>query len=274
MASQPELNGSASGASNTMTAAQRLQEKHQADTSHHAVVEDVVDEEDIEHPPPSMNTAKDPAPEVTPPSAPRHDELSEKAAGKRKVESDPVADSTGVSGKPTLNTASEEAFPALGSRPRTTVPPPSMAWGARKPQTAQAGVNGANGHPNMPSMVSSRASTPTSGAATPPSTNTSSIAPQQGISLPQHMPLPGRHKERIQFAPSQLLPRNQLKKPLPDVLRSINKTSKAKVEMKTGPNGNIIFEGSGPVDATRQALKDLAREIGSKVGLLLMLMNT
>lgn len=82
--------------------------------------------------------------------------------------------------------------------------------------------------------------------------------------MPHHMPIPGRNSEQIQFAPSQLLPRSQLKKPLQDILRSINKGSKANVEMKTGPNGNIIFRGTGPIDATRQALKDLAKEVGSK----------
>ena len=35
--------------------------------------------------------------------------------------------------------------------------------------------------------------------------------------------------------------------------------------MKPGPNGAIIYEGTGPVDATRQALKALAKEVGSQV---------
>lgn len=80
-----------------------------------------------------------------------------------------------------------------------------------------------------------------------------------------HMALPGRHTERIQFAPSQLLPKDKMKKPLQEVVRGINKKSKAKVEIKPGPNGVIIFEGIGPVDAARQALKDLAKEVGSTV---------
>ena len=80
-----------------------------------------------------------------------------------------------------------------------------------------------------------------------------------------HMALPGRHTERIQFAPSQLLPKDRMKKPLQEVLRGINKKSKAKVEMRPGANGVIIFEGTGPVDAARQALKDLAKEVGSTV---------
>ena len=79
------------------------------------------------------------------------------------------------------------------------------------------------------------------------------------------MSMPGRHSERVQFAPSQLLPRKEMKKPLQDVLRDINKKSKAMVEMKPGPGGVIYFEGKGPVDAVRQALKDVAKEVGSKV---------
>ena len=87
----------------------------------------------------------------------------------------------------------------------------------------------------------------------------------RGSTIPQYISMPGRHTERIQFAPSQLLPRDQLRKPLQEVLRGINKRSKATVEMKPGPNNTIIFEGTGPVDATRQALRDVAREVGSKV---------
>jgi hypothetical protein len=74
------------------------------------------------------------------------------------------------------------------------------------------------------------------------------------------MSMPGRHTERIQFAPSQLLPRSQLKKPVMDVLRDINKRSKATVEMRPGPGGVINFEGRGPTDSVRQALKEVAKE--------------
>jgi len=79
------------------------------------------------------------------------------------------------------------------------------------------------------------------------------------------MNLPGQHRERVQFAPSQLTPRTQLKKPVLDVLRDINKRSKARVEMSTGPGGMIVFEGTGPVEAVRNALKEVATQLGSKV---------
>lgn len=186
-----------------------------------ATVEDVVDEEDIAHPPPS--------------ATPRSEELSEKAAGKKPAQE--------------LNTQSEEAFPALGAPKARAAAVPS-AWGGK----SSNGVNGgANGRPAS-SNVSSRASTPASGMMTPAST-----AASHTVSLP------GRHTESIDFAPSQLQPRNQLKKPVQDVLRDINRGSKARVQMKQGAGGRIIFEGQGPVEAVRQSLKEVAKELGAKV---------
>ena len=242
-----------------MSAAEKLQAKHEAHASHSPMIEEVVDEEDIQHPPPSMQAAA--KPDLEPTNNVPLEVLSEKAAGKRKADPEPTAIPAKPKAPAPLNTQSEEAFPALGSgpKPSTQVPAP-MAWGAKKPSAVNNVTNGTNGH--VPSVTSSRASTPTSGILTPSTANTNPQA--RGMSMPHHMPIPGRNSEQIQFAPSQLLPRNQLKKPLQEVLRSINKSSKANVEMKTGPNGNIVFRGTGPVDATRQALKDLAKEVGSK----------
>lgn len=78
------------------------------------------------------------------------------------------------------------------------------------------------------------------------------------------MSLPGKHLEQLRLAPSQMLPRGQLKKPLRDILRDITRRSKANVDMRGGPGGTIIFEGTGSVDAVRQALKDVAQQVGSK----------
>ena len=71
--------------------------------------------------------------------------------------------------------------------------------------------------------------------------------------------------EQLRLAPSQMLPRNQLKKPLRDTLRDISKRSKANVDMRGGPSGSIIFEGKGSTDGVRQALRDVAQQVGSKV---------
>ncbi|KAL9000740.1 MAG: hypothetical protein Q9169_000776 [Polycauliona sp. 2 TL-2023] len=241
--------------------AQRLQEKHVADAAHRPMVEDAIDEEDIAHPPPSMKAA---VPQMvdtvaeTPPMP-----FSDKAAGKQKADKEPSEPPFGAKGVPSavLDTKSEDAFPALGRGPKPPAPSSTpMAWGARKPLGVSNAVpNGINGQGPLSSVSSSRASTPMSGKITPASTNASLTSHHRDI------PIPGRHSERVQFAPSQLLRRDQLKKPLHEVIRSINKRSKATVEMKSGPSGTIIFEGTGPVDAARQALRDVAKEVGSKV---------
>ena len=257
MADSSTMNGAASS-NGSMTAAQKLQEKHQATSNHNPEIEEVVDEDDIQHPPPSMHPGTH---AVSSPDA--HLDLqmkSDVAAGKRKEE----LPTPKAASKP-LNTQSEEAFPSLRGGLQTSTAPSAATWGARKPGPAVNGTNGMNGHAATPSLTSSRATTPTSGAVTPsmlPSVPHQESRPQIG---PQHVALPGRHKERIQFAPQQMLPRNQMKKPIAELLRSINKGSKANVEMRNGPAGHMVFEATGPVDAARQALKTLASQIGSTV---------
>lgn len=258
--------GGSSADSHGLTAAERLREKHEADEARRVMVEDVVDEEDISHPPPSMYTASES--EAPPASADQSQPRSEKAAGKQRTRTEPTPNTVGFksNGISSLNYQSEEAFPALGSGPKAPTPAPTVtAWGAKKPSNMNASAISTNGHTQLSSMASSRGSTPTSGTMTPASTNASTATQPRGLSMPHHMSMPGRHSERIQFAPSQLLPRDQMRKSLQDVLRGINKSSKARVEMRPGPNGVIVFEGTGPVDAARQALKDLAKEVGSKV---------
>jgi hypothetical protein len=78
------------------------------------------------------------------------------------------------------------------------------------------------------------------------------------------MNIPGKHTERITLALSQVAKKDELKKPIGEIVRDINRRSKAKLEYKQGP-GSLIFEGTGPVEAVRQALKEVANEIGSKV---------
>lgn len=267
MAATSTANGVSQDSQQDVSPAQRLQEKHASITPHQPIVEDVIDEEDLAHPPPSVLMAPPTSTTTTENDAAS---ISEKAAGKQKAREEPMEQlrpKAMATPAVALDYKSEDAFPALGDGPKPQKPAPvGVAWGARKPLGAANAVpNGVNGQGPMSSTISSRASTPASGKMTPAPTNSSLASQPRGLSVPQHVPIPGRHSERIQFAPSQLLPRNQLKKPLQDVLRSINKGSKAKVEMKPGPNGTLIFEGTGPVDAARQALRDVAREVGSKV---------
>lgn len=193
---------------------------------HHVTVEEVPDEEDLAHPQPAATPASD-AP--TP--------LSDKAAGKQKAADDaPIP----VKKAAALNTSSEEAFPALGPvkpRAQASVAP---TWGKKPAGVTANGVNGTNGI---------NGSTGPNGAP---------------AALPS-MNIPGKHTERISFSPKQLTPRQQLKKPVTDIIRDINRRSKAKVEYRSGPGGTVIFESTGPVDAVRQSLKEIADQVGSKV---------
>lgn len=261
MPTEPATNGSAA-TNDGMSAAERLMKQHAADESHKVTVEDVPDEDQVAHPPPSTDashpTSTDPS-HVAAPSADAG--MSAKAAGKQPMREEAAA--TAGANKPRLDTQSEEAFPALGpakTRPSGAAPSP---W-SRKPATvakaaANSTTNGlANGH-TAPSNLSSRASTPQSGMLTP-----TSAAPSQRGPLPQ-MQIPGRQSEQIQLHPSMMTPRNQLKKPVSDILRDINKRSKAQVEMKSGPGGLITFEGIGPTDAVRVALKEVANQLCSRV---------
>jgi hypothetical protein len=157
--------------------------------------------------------------------------LSEKAAGKQKAEDAPAAPK-----KPALNTSSEEAFPALGPvKPRAQAVAPT--WGKKPASVTSNDVNGSA------------------------ASNGSAVG--RGPALPS-MNIPGKHTERITLALSQVAKKDELKKPIGEIVRDINRRSKAKLEYKQGP-GSLIFEGTGPVEAVRQALKEVANEIGSKV---------
>lgn len=256
MSTESMANGAGSGSASF---AERMMQKHEPVNGHVPTIEDAVDEEDILHPPPSSS---DPADTTVPILVPASEPLSEKALGKQKATEEPSAPA-----KPreaTLDTKSEELFPALGGAPKPrTQGPVATAWGAKKPTSVGDGPqDGTNGHDMTSSATSSRPSTPASGVLTPASTN---AAVSNRGAAPQYLSMPGRHTESVQFAPSQLLPRTQLRKPLDTIIRDINKRSKATVEWRHGPGGVLCFEGKGPVDAVRQALKDVAKEVGSKV---------
>ena len=268
MAAESIANGESASFQGHLSPAEQLQKKHAADEAHKATIEDVVDEEDIIHPPPSsMRQSEKPGEAPSSALESASEPKSEKAAGKQKAREEQNVPNQGTAAQPpsAFDPKSEELFPALGGGPKSrTSAPIASAWGFKKPAApANNGPTVTNGYGHASSAASSRTSTPASGVLTPNSSN----APIQHTrtSIPQYMSMPGRHSERVQFAPSQLLPRNQLKKPLQDVLRDINKRSKATIEMKPGPAGVVYFEGRGPVDAVRQALKDVAKEVGSKV---------
>jgi hypothetical protein len=78
--------------------------------------------------------------------------------------------------------------------------------------------------------------------------------------------LPGKDSDKIYFYPAELIPRSQMKQPLPDVIRDINKRSKAKLSFKAGGPGNVVcFEATGPKDAVQESLKEIANIVSAKV---------
>jgi len=237
----------------TMSAAERLMKQHEAEEAHHAYVEEVQDE-DVPPAPsaaPSLPISTDPS-RVAAPSV--ESTISAKAAGKQPQREE--QQTTASASKPTFDTQSEEAFPALGA-PKAQAAAAPTPW-SRKPAAvgkAAGGMNGmSNGH-TAASNLSSPASTPMSGMVTPAST-----APSVG----GKMQLPGRNSEQIALPTSMMTPPNQLKKPIRDILRDINKRSKATVEMRSGPTGHVTFEGTGPTNDVRAALKEVANQVCAK----------
>ncbi|KAI0102995.1 putative RNA binding effector protein Scp160 [Nemania sp. FL0031] len=211
-------------ASEEVSAAARLLQKH-AQHPLQATVEDAPDDEVK----PSTTTTASPDPTWAP-------TMSAKSAGKQ-----PTKAST------TIDTQSHEAFPELGvpktTAPKTNYPP---IWAGAK--------GGANGNLNGTSWSANgtpRTSTPTSRAATP-------------TGVPPPMAIPGRNVETIMLPSSSLLPRDQLKRPIADTIKDINRKSRAVITMATGPGGQLKFEASGPQDKAQQALRDLVSQIGRK----------
>ncbi|KHN99147.1 PCBP-like protein [Metarhizium album ARSEF 1941] len=163
--------------------------------------------------------------------------MSSKAAGKQKESSTPQAP---------LDTQSHELFPELGA-PKAKTANVAPIWGAK---------NNANGRPDgAASNGVSRSSTPTSGTATP----SKAVAPSMFI--------PGRNVETVTLDPQFVLPRGQLKRPIPDIIKDINRKSRANITMANGANGRYKFEATGPQEIAQQALKDLVQQIGTRTSI-------
>ncbi|TDZ38468.1 Vigilin 1 [Colletotrichum spinosum] len=155
--------------------------------------------------------------------------ISTKAAGKQKESSAP--------GKK-LDTQSHELFPELGASKPKGSPNVAPIWGAKS-------------NVSTPANGLSRSSTPTSGVATP----------KNG---PPPMSIPGRNVETVVLEPQYILPRNQLKRPIPDTIKDINRKSRANITLSTATNGRLRFDATGPQEIAQQALKDLVQQIGTK----------
>jgi hypothetical protein len=235
----------------TLSAAQKLMQKHQ-DEVHKATIEDVPDEEDLRHTPEPISSSVLESTEEPAPSSKWGATMSAKAAGKQKEEA-PAKEKT-----PLLDTQSNELFPGLGGAPKSSQPAQSRpSWVAKpSPAAPKAANGGANG------ISTNGSSTPKSGMNTPP-TAASYPAPKGAT-----MSLAGNQQPPILVLQKhEILPRNQLKKPLAEIVKDVNKKHRVNMTVSAGEGGVLEFrETLPPKDAVRnQALKDLGVQIGAKV---------
>ncbi|PHH80063.1 hypothetical protein CDD82_1995 [Ophiocordyceps australis] len=147
-----------------------------------------------------------------------------------------------------IDTSSHELFPELGAAVKGKSANVAPVWGAKNAKI--------NGKPNgTPPTSVSRSSTPASGTATPSRGGIPSIS------------IPGRNSETYTLEPQFILPRAQLKRPITDVLKDINRKSRANITMSSAPNGRLRFDATGPQDLAQQAIKDVIEQIGSKTSI-------
>jgi transcription antitermination factor NusA-like protein len=171
------------------TPAQLMQEQHDAAEGHRVTVEDVVDEDDVEHPPPPHTNGAT---------------MSEKAAGKQKASDKP----------PTLDTQSEEAFPSLGAGPKPTVSPAPrpMSYANLSARAPTAGGSPALG------------SRPTSSGVQTPSSNTGARTPVPAPGSREAVLLPGRARDHFEIDNADFDKSKPVKKVLDEAKRKFNVT--------------------------------------------------
>lgn len=234
----------ASGSSSTAdsggaaSAAQRLLQEHD---SHHVTIETVPDEEDLKHDALLRAEAAEAAASSGPapadaPAASWAATPSAKAAGKQKAPEPTPASK--------LDTHSHELFPELGA-PKKASANVAPVWNAKTGGAA----NGANG-----------ASQPTSNGSSAPA-----AADPARSAAPPTLNIPGRNVSSVTLEDHQLLPRGSLKRPVPDIIKDINRKSRANITMLPPTGGRRKFNATGPPDVAQQALRDLVQQIGAKV---------
>ncbi|PHH52442.1 Protein SCP160 [Ceratocystis fimbriata CBS 114723] len=131
---------------------------------------------------------------------------------------------------PAIDLGDSQAFPELGSGSGKTIAPPTWGTGATDPASVTTSATDAG-----PARTSAPAVT-----------------------------IPGRNVEQVTVHPQDILPREKLRRPIPDVIKDINRKSRANISMFSLPGGKIRFEATGPQDVAQQALKDLVQQIGTK----------
>jgi KH domain len=241
--------GERSGPGGQKTNAQLLKEKHEALEAQNPTVEDVVDEEDNQHPPPSALTSH----------PVNSDTFSKEAGGKQRAD-------TASKKSAVLDTQSEELFPSLGGGSKARASPAAApAWAAKiTTPSSRSAANGVS-HGLYPaqtgsSPLSSRPSTPLSGILAPASSNAMSND-QSSRKAPMQMVMPGKYTDRITLVPAQM----DKSKHIQPYLDKLNKKSRATVTRHTARDGlSIVFEGSGPKKDVSEALRTIARELSAK----------
>jgi hypothetical protein len=240
-ATQSGLNGSGA----ELSAAQKLMQKH--DAAHKPTIEEVVDEDDLKHGPTPVSSSILESTDESANAPGWVAPMSSKAAGKQK------ADGPGKENKPLLDTQSEELFPGLGGAPKPAQATSSVPkWGAKKPATANGASNGIS--TNGTSSPTSGLNTPTSASQPKPKGAPQSLAGQNSGPL-------------FVLQPQEVLSRSQLKRPIPDVLKDINKKTRANLSMTTGEGGVLKFSATGavPDSVKHQAFRDLGAQVCAKV---------
>jgi len=258
------LNGSSgANAGNTkLSAAQRLERKH--DESHKPTIEDVPDEEDLTpHPHPASSSILEATDE--PAAAPSWAApMSAKAAGKRKEGSSNKANAA------VLDTQSDESFPGLGGSkvPVRTAPSP---WVSKtSPQVTNGARNG---------ISTNGTSTPAPATNTPPPMASQRApkvaAPSSEKKNPEEEKKNELYEKSYTFDPKEL-PRSATKKPLPDLLRDINKKYRLNFTQNTGAGGAIkitVASTKRYESVIQQALRELGSYINKVCTTVLLFKN-
>jgi hypothetical protein len=246
-------NGSSGSVGDAPSAAAALMKRHDEDLAHKASIEEVEDEEDVIHPATHKTT---PGPAIqdfdgaSPPSWVQ--QQSEKAAGKQKAEDSGASSSNKENAKPApkpLDLSSDAAFPSLGGSKPAAAAASSM-WGNGKPASVKS--NGiSNGHaPLLSESASSRNPT------------------QTGTHRPgSQLQFPGKAQatETIALRNTEMTPRNQLRKPLPEIIKEIQKATNTSIQAVQKGDGTTHFIAKGTTDAARRALRDLGKQLSAKV---------
>ncbi|KAM3486393.1 hypothetical protein MY8738_000609 [Beauveria namnaoensis] len=144
-----------------------------------------------------------------------------------------------------LDTQSHEVFPELGA-PKGKTSNVVPIWSAKNGAPKQNGSNGAPQNATPPAPTATAAGGPTSQVP------------------PPVMSIPGRQVESVTLEPQFIMERSKLKRPISEILRDLNRKSRANITMSTVSNGRVKFDATGPQDVAQQALKDLVNQIGRR----------